>query len=130
MNSCKGSFFTVCIKSYIIAEAVSFIMNKDVRISMLFDIYGGLLSEVQYNTMDLYYNQDWSLSEIAVHLKKTRQGVHDSIKRAEFFMNNLENSLNLLEKSDNIKSVVEGIKNIAREKNIEQILKLADKIVL
>lgn len=105
-------------------------MNKDVRVSMLFDIYGKLLTEVQYNTMDLYYNQDWSLSEIAVHLKKTRQGVHDSIKRAEFFMNNLENSLNLLEKSDNIKSVVEGIKNIAREKNIEQILKLADKIVL
>ena len=115
---------------YIIAEAVICIMNKDVRVSMLFDIYGKLLTEVQYNTMDLYYNQDWSLSEIAVHLKKTRQGVHDSIKRAEFFMNNLENSLNLLEKSDNIKSVVEGIKNIAREKNIEQILKLADKIVL
>ncbi len=105
-------------------------MNKDVRVPMLLDIYGKLLTEVQYNSMDLYYNQDWSLSEIAEHYNKSRQGVRDSIKRAELFMNNLENSLNLLEKSNNIKSVVEMIKNIAREKSIEQILKLADKIVL
>ena len=51
--------------------------------ALLYDYYGELLTEKQRTCFDLYYNQDLSLSEIAEDLGVTRQGVHDTLVRAE-----------------------------------------------
>ena len=51
--------------------------------ALLYDYYGELLTEKQKTCFDLYYNQDLSLSEIAEDLGVTRQGVHDTLVRAE-----------------------------------------------
>ena len=40
-------------------------MEKQVKISVLLEIYGKVLTEKQYNLLDDYYNNDLSLSEIA-----------------------------------------------------------------
>ena len=58
-------------------------MGKDLSISVLLDFYRQLLTQKQSDALDLYYNQDLSLSEIAQHLGITRQGVRDNIKRGE-----------------------------------------------
>ena len=58
--------------------------------SLLFDYYGELLTEKQKTCFDLYYNQDLSLSEIAEEAGITRQGVHDSLARAESILQNME----------------------------------------
>ena len=58
-------------------------MDKTVRLSMLLDIYGKLLTERQYDIADLYYNQNLSLSEIADELEITRQAVRKSLIEAE-----------------------------------------------
>lgn len=68
-------------------------MAKDLAIVPLFDLYGGMLTEKQRDVMDLYYNEDLSLSEIAEHEGITRQGVRDSIKRAEAVLLELEEKL-------------------------------------
>ena len=60
------------------------------QMSLLFDYYGELLSEKQRVCFDLYYNQDLSLSEIASELGITRQGVHDSLSRAETALGEFE----------------------------------------
>lgn len=58
-------------------------MEKDLNFSNLLDIYGKALTEKQRDVLDLYYNDDLSLSEIAEDLGISRQGVRDSIKRGE-----------------------------------------------
>lgn len=58
--------------------------------TLLFDYYGELLSEKQQLCFDLYYNQDLSLSEIAAEAGITRQGVHDTLVRAEALLENME----------------------------------------
>ena len=58
-------------------------MAKDLQITMLFDIYGDMLTQKQRDFITYYYDDDLSLSEIAQNEGITRQGVRDSIKRAE-----------------------------------------------
>lgn len=70
-------------------------MGKDLAISMLLDFYKQLLTDKQTDALDLYYNQDLSLSEIAEHLGITRQGVRDNIKRGEKQLMEYENELGL-----------------------------------
>ena len=58
-------------------------MSKNLAIADLLDLYGDMLTDKQRDVMELYYDQDLSLGEIAEHEKITRQGVRDSIKRVE-----------------------------------------------
>lgn len=48
-------------------------LPKDLSISMLMDFYGELLTPKQRDALDLYYNQDFSLAEIAQHMDISRQ---------------------------------------------------------
>lgn len=80
-------------------------MDKDLSIGMLLDFYGALLTEKQAECLDLYYNQDLSLSEIAQDLDITRQGVHDNIKRGEKQLLEYENALKLAEKFSRISGI-------------------------
>ena len=56
---------------------------KNLEIGYLLDFYGEILPERRRDIMDLYYNDDLSLSEIAEQMGITRQAVRDSIKKTE-----------------------------------------------
>lgn len=60
------------------------------RMTLLFDYYGELLTERQKLCIDMRYNQDMSLSEIAQELQVSRQGVYDMLSRAEAMLLNME----------------------------------------
>lgn len=47
--------------------------------------------------MDLYYNQDFSLAEIALELKISRQGVYDHLKRTGRLLKQYEDRMGLLQ---------------------------------
>ena len=70
--------------------------GKPLEMSLLFDFYGETLTEKQRELFDLYYNEDLSLAEIAEHAGITRQGVRDSIKRAEHALREMEDKLGLV----------------------------------
>ena len=63
---------------------------ETVETLLLFDYYGELLTDRQRMCLDLRYNQDMSLAEIAEELGVSRQGVHDNITRAEAHLQKME----------------------------------------
>lgn len=87
-------------------------MTKDLNISILMDFYGQLLSERQLDMMDMYYNQDLSLAEIAEEIEISRQGVRDSIKRGEKQLFEFEEKLGLVKRFSDITAQIEKMNEI------------------
>ena len=73
-------------------------MEKNVKVSILCQIYGRLLTEKQYEVLNDYYNNDLSLSEIAENNNITRQAVRDVIKKGEIKLFEYEEKLAIMEK--------------------------------
>jgi predicted DNA-binding protein YlxM (UPF0122 family) len=72
-------------------------MAKDlVNMSLLFDLYGGVLTAKQHDFFQYYYEEDLSLAEIAQNEGITRQGVRDAIGRAEETLRDMEAKLGLV----------------------------------
>ena len=91
-------------------------MEKNVKISILCQLYGKLLSEKQLEFIDDYYNNDLSLSEIAENHGITRQAVRDMLKKGEKKLFEYEEKLLFMKKTMN------------QEKQIENILAQLNKI--
>lgn len=99
-------------------------MDKNVEISLLLSFYSSMLTSKQTEAADLYYNQDFSLSEISENTGITRQGVRDSIKRAENTLYDIENRLGLMKKFLAIKSRLSDIDDMLTDiENEANILK-------
>ncbi len=73
-------------------------MGKDMSVTMLYDFYGDMLTDKQKEAIELYYNEDLSLAEIAEPLGISRQGVRDNIKRGEKQLLELEEKLGLVKR--------------------------------
>lgn len=69
--------------------------EKNLRLVVLYDIYGAMLSNEQQNMFELYYNEDLSLSEIAENTGISRQGVRYTIKHAEEALTGFEEKLHI-----------------------------------
>ncbi len=90
-------------------------MEKNVEIALLFSFYRNMLTERQADTVDLYYNEDLSLSEIGNDLGISRQGVRDNLKRAEAILYDTEERLGLAARFLSIKEKLNDIDDIIRE---------------
>jgi len=106
---------------YTIYMGSATMIEKKVKISMLYDFYSQLLTERQRDMIDLYYHQDLSLGEIAQEQDISRQAVYDTIKRTEKILFNYENKLKLCYLFESKKANINEIKNkvIMLEKMIE-----------
>ncbi|NLW70883.1 MAG: YlxM family DNA-binding protein [Eubacteriaceae bacterium] len=79
-------------------------IDKRFRMACLFDLYGQMLTEKQRESLQSYYSEDYSLSEIASHMGVSRQAAFDLIKRTEKLLEEYEEALKLYERySQNLK---------------------------
>lgn len=107
-------------------------MDKNIDIPLLLDLYGNMLSKVQRDNLDFYYNKDLSLSEIADNIGKSRQGVFESIKKSEEILLEFEKKLKFFKKLSQMRDDFLKIKKILsiQDFNKEKILKIVEKYEL
>ena len=107
-------------------------MEKKVEISMLWQIYGNLLTEKQYKVIVYYYNQDLSLSEIAENENITRQAVRDIIKKGEKKLFEYEEKLLFMKKTINqeqkIQQVLSNLTKIQKDSSDKQVNSILEEI--
>ena len=63
------------------------------EVTLLFDTYGGMLTDKQREYLDMRYNQDMSLGEIAEMQGVSRQAVHDNLVRTENLLRRMEENI-------------------------------------
>ncbi|MBO5715717.1 MAG: winged helix-turn-helix transcriptional regulator [Clostridia bacterium] len=106
--------------------------EKDLKKAYLLDFYGDVLTERKKEVLDMYYNEDLSLAEIADQIGISRQGVRDLIKKAEEEIFFLEEKLGLAQKMSALRIHSENMLRIAEnegaspeiKKEIEEIAKI------
>jgi len=91
-------------------------MKSDaLELTLLFDYYGGMLTDKQRACFDLRYNQDLSLGEIAEELGISRQGVHDAIARTEAALQHMEAQLGCVSRARDLQRACSALAAIADE---------------
>lgn len=104
--------------------------HNALEMTLLLDYYGDLLTEKQKTCFDLHYNQDLSLGEIAQEAGISRQGVHDSLARAEATLLDFEQKLGCLARERRQTQAMETICRAAQAlKDIPQARSLAETIL-
>ena len=110
-------------------------MNKDLSVSVLMDFYAALLTEKQRMALDLYYNQDYSLAEIAENMDISRQGVRDFVKRGEQQLLEFEAALHLsgifsdmTRNLDSLKDALSGIREVSHSPQVLEYVEQAENI--
>ena len=107
-------------------------MEKNVKLSILCQLYGKLLTKKQYEFLNDYYNNDLSLSEIAENNGITRQAVRDNIKKGEKKLFEYEEKLLFMKRTLNnekkIQKVLAELTKIQNDYSDNQIASVLENI--
>ena len=83
------------------------------EMSLLFDYYGGMLTEKQRQCFDMRHNQDLSLGEIALDMGVSRQAVCDNLRRTEAILRKMEENVGYVSRDLKLRKVLRTIKESA-----------------
>lgn len=92
-------------------------IEKIKHITLLFDFYGPLLTEKQQRVINLYYENDFSFTEIAGQLNISRQAVYDLLKRAVALLEEYEVRLHLVEKFSQTQQELRSVYSLLNQKD-------------
>ncbi|HDE9525355.1 TPA: putative DNA-binding protein [Staphylococcus aureus] len=83
---------------------------KTLRMNYLFGFYQSLLTNKQRNYLELFYLEDYSLSEIADTFNVSRQAVYDNIRRTGDLVEDYEKKLELYQKFEQRREIYDEMK--------------------
>ena len=109
--------------------------EKNLELGYLLDFYGELLSERKRSVMDMYYNEDLSLAEIATEIGISRQGARDIIKKTEEDLFFFEEKLGLAKKLKDASRSAAELKALASDlelpaafqKKLSELIEIMEK---
>lgn len=80
-------------------------MEEDLKYTMLYDVYGKLLTKKQQDIFEEYFLYNLSLREIAENKKISYQAVRDSISKSKKLLSEYEDALNMKQLVENVNKV-------------------------
>ena len=83
------------------------------EMALLYDYYGGMLTEKQSDCFDMRYNQDLSLGEIAESLGVSRQAVNDNLTRTEAALRRMEENIGCVKRHKKNREAIQTILDAA-----------------
>ena len=89
--------------------------SKPFEMCLLFDFYGGMLTEKQQECFDMRYNQDLSLGEIGEAMGVSRQAVCDNLARTEALLRKMEDNIGCVRRSLRTRKAVQQIQEAVRQ---------------
>ena len=99
---------------------------------LLFDYYGGMLTDKQRDCFDMRYNQDLSLGEIGEMLGVSRQAVNDNLTRTEALLRRMEENIGCVKRDMRNRRAVREILDAAAVLNTSSdpaVLAIAQRIL-
>ncbi len=97
-------------------------LEKTIRVNLLYDFYGSLLTKKQQHFIELYFDHNLSLGEIADEFNISRQAVYDLIKRTVTILEKFEDKLQLYKKhkiqNEKLEKIIIYLEN---SKNLEKV---------
>lgn len=108
---------------------MSYNIDDTVRLNNLYDIYNNLLTKKQRLYFEYYFREDYSLGEIAEIFNVSRNAVHLQIKKVSTYLEDYEEKLNLLEKTNLRNKLLDELKTkINSKKDIEEYIEKIKKV--
>ena len=102
------------------------------EMALLFDYYGGMLTDKQRDCFDMRYNQDLSLGEIGEMLGVSRQAVNDNLTRTEALLRRMEENIGCVKRDMRNRRAVREILDAAAVLNTSSdpaVLAIAQRIL-
>ena len=97
------------------------------EMSLLFDYYGGMLTDKQRECFDMRHNQDLSLGEIAQALGVSRQAVCDNLTRTEALLRRMEENVGCVSRDLRTRKALRQIAEAARSLQEHPDTKVAEQ---
>ena len=96
-------------------------MEDRIYLTMLYDIYGDLLTEKERKYFEAYYFDNLSLGEISENMDVSRNAVHKSIKLVIEKLNEFESKLHLKEKNEILSKIINSINDEELKEKLNEI---------
>ena len=84
-------------------------MMDAVEMALLYDYYGGMLTDKQRECFEMRYDQDLSLGEIGQMLGISRQAVNDTLNRTEALLRRMEENIGCVKRDRIVRKVLPEI---------------------
>ena len=101
-------------------------LEKNVRLSSLYDLYKNLLTEKQRQYFEEYYFNDESLKEVAENFNVSRNAIYLSLKEVEEALEDFEAKLSLKAKQDKKEELLNKLKDNASSEALKIIEELEE----
>ena len=85
-------------------------INKLKELSLLFDAYQNVLTDIQRDVFKQYYLEDYSLSEIAINTNTSKTSISLKLKSIENKLIKLEKNIGFVEKVEKLNKTINDLK--------------------
>ena len=99
-------------------------MEELVYYTMLYDIYGNLLTEKQRAYFEEYYFNNLSLSELAAIYNISRNAIHRQLKETIKRLENYESILKLAKKNKILEDIINNVSDEELKRKLQEVISL------